>query len=146
MHLRILIFYLLLLTATTMAWLMGGRAERQVASMLFGAAVVSKLAAWSLYGQFAEFEVALCAIDLLLMAGLLTVALTSDRYWPLWLSPLHGYTIIAHLGKWVTPDTFAAVYLSNSALMADPGLIILIAGTWRHHRRRRTPRYPGRVI
>jgi hypothetical protein len=142
MHLRILLFYLLLAVAGAAAWILGGRPERQVAAMLVAATISSKLVAWPLYGHFAEFETALSVIDVILLAGLLAVALTSDRYWPLWLTPLHAYTVIAHLGRWITPDTFVAVYLSNSALMADPGLILLIIASWRHYRRSRPPRAP----
>lgn len=135
MHLRISLFYALLTAAAAAAWLVGGRPERQVAAMLVAATIASKLVAWPLYGHFAVFEAALFAIDVLLLAGLLAVALTSDRYWPLWLTPLHAYTVIAHVGRWIMPDTLAAVYLSNSALMADPGLIMLIVAAWRQHRR-----------
>lgn len=142
MHLRILLFYILLAVAGVAAWILGGRPERQVAAMLIAATIASKLVAWPLYGHFAEFEAALSAIDMILLAGLLAVALTSDRYWPLWLTPLHGYTVIAHVGRWVRPDTFVSVYLSNSALMADPGLVILIIASWRHHRRSRPPQTP----
>ena len=142
MHLRIWLFYALLIAAGAAAWLMGGRPERRVAAMLIAATIASKFVAWPLYGHFSEFEATLCAIDTLLLAGLLAVAMTSDRYWPLWLTPLHAYTMIAHLGRWITPDTFAGVYLSNSALMADPGLVLLILASWRHHRRSRPVRAP----
>lgn len=132
---RILLFYALLVIAAFAAWLIGGRAERQVAAMLVAATLASKLVAWSLYGHFADFETALFAIDMALLAGLLAVALTSDRYWPLWFTPLHAYTVVAHLGRWINPGTFPAVYMSNTALMADPGLILLIIASWRHRRR-----------
>lgn len=135
MPLHVAAFYTLLVAGILAAWTIGGQPERQVAGMLLAAALLSKFAAWPLHGRFVEFEVALFAIDALLLAGLLVIALTSDRYWPLWLTPLHAYTVIAHLGRLARPDTFAAVYLSNSAMMADPGLIILIIASWRHCRR-----------
>ena len=140
MHLHILLFYTLLVGAAGAAWRMGGTPEPPAAAMLVAATVASKLVAWPLYGRFAQFEAALFVVDVLLLAGLLAVALTADRYWPLWLTPFHAYTVVAHLGRLASPDTFAAVYLSNSALMADPVMTGLIAGSWRHRRRSRNLR------
>lgn len=142
MPLHIAAFYTLLIAGMLAAWTIGGQPERQVAAMLFAATLLSKFAAGPVHGRFVEFELALFAIDVLLLAGLVFVALTSDRYWPLWLTPLHAYTVIAHLGRLARPDTFAAVYLSNSAMMADPGLVILIFASWRHCRRTGRCRVP----
>jgi hypothetical protein len=40
------------------------------------------------------------------------------------------------------PTTPLAVYLANSALTADPGLLLLIAASWRHQRRARKSESP----
>lgn len=136
---HVLVFYSLLAIAGFSALVIGGRPERQVAAMLVAAAFFSKVVAWQSLSHFARFEPTLFAIDLLLLAGLARVALFSDRYWPIWLTALHAYSVTAHIGRALITDTDVTVYLANSALTADPGLILLMIGSWRHWWRQRSP-------
>lgn len=134
---HVALFYGLLAVATLFAFAIGGRPERQVAVMLITATAASKIVAWQPFAHFGRFEPLLFGIDLLLLAGLGHVAMRSDRYWPIWLTALHAYSLVAHVGRLLIPSTALAVYLANSALTADPGLILLIVGSWRHHRRQK---------
>jgi len=103
--------------------------------MYIAATLFSKMAAWKVSGHFINFEVWLFAIDLALLVGLAAVALTSDRYWPIWLTTLHAYTVVAHLGRLLGPTTIFHVYVGNSGITADPALLLLALATWRHARR-----------
>ncbi|UVO50143.1 hypothetical protein M0208_06275 [Sphingomonas sp. SUN019] len=133
---HVVVFYSLLATAVSTAFLIGGRPEKQVAGMLLAATCFSKLVAWQPLAHFANFEPALFATDVLLLVGLGRVALRSDRYWPIWLTALHAYSVIAHVARALNTDTNVTVYLANSAMTADPGLVLLTVGSWRHWRRR----------
>lgn len=132
---HVLFFYAILLGSCGYALVKGGRPERQVAAMFIAATLLSKLAAWKVSGHFIDFEVGLFAVDLALLAGLAAVALTSDRYWPIWLTTLHAYTVVAHLGRLLGPATIFHVYVGNSGIAADPVLLLLALATWRHVQR-----------
>lgn len=134
---HVAVFYGLLTVAALLAFAIGGRPEKQVAVMLIAATAASKFVAWQPLAHFGRFEPLLFAIDLLLLAGLGHVAMRSDRYWPIWLTVLHTYSLVAHLARLLIPATALAAYLANSALMADPGLVLLMVGSWRHHRRQK---------
>lgn len=134
---HVALFYGLLTVAVLLAFVIGGRPERQVAVMLVAATAASKIVAWQPFAHFGRFEPLLFAIDLLLLAGLSHVAMRSDRYWPIWLTALHAYSLVAHIARVLIPTTTLAVYLANSALTADPGLVLLMIGSWRHHRRQK---------
>lgn len=141
---HVALFYALLTVATLLAFTIGGRPEKQVAMMLIAATVASKFVAWQPFAHFGRFEPALFAIDLLLLVGLGSVAVRSDRYWPIWLTALHAYSMVAHVARLLIPATDLSVYLANSALMADPGLILLMVGSWRHYRRQKRSIAHGR--
>jgi len=132
---HVLFFYVLLLGSCGYALARGGRPERQVAAMFIAATLLSKMAAWNVSGHFIDFEVGLFAIDLALLVGLVAVALTSDRYWPIWLTTLHAYTVVAHLGRLLGPATIFHVYVGNSGITVDPALLLLAFATLRHTRR-----------
>lgn len=134
---HVFVFYGLLAVAALFAFSIGGRPERQVAVMLIAATAASKIVAWQPFAHFGRFEPLLFVIDLLLLAGLGQVAMRSDRYWPIWLTALHAYSLVAHIARLLMPSTALAVYLANSALTADPGLVLLMIGSWRHHRRQK---------
>jgi hypothetical protein len=132
---HVVFFYFLLLASCGYALVKGGRPERQVAAMLVAATLLSKLAAWNELGHFVEFETRLFLIDVALLGGLGAIALTSDRYWPIWLTTLHAYTVVAHLGRLVVPDTIFHVYVVNSAITSHPVVLLVAVGTWRHRKR-----------
>lgn len=130
-----MLFYTLLIANCGYALAAGGKPERLAAGMILAATILSKLVALSIFGHFHGFEPNVFEVDLALLLGLTGLALSTDRYWPIWMTALHGYTIIAHLGALANPGTVFPVYMINSALMSYPIVTLLGVATFRHRQR-----------
>lgn len=136
---HVLLFYLVLLVACGYAGLRGGAPERIAAGIL----VAGTIATWCVGiaargysgGQFHQQEFGILAVDTVMLLALVALALAADRYWPLWLSALQAFGVVAHVAKALAPDILAWVYLTAHAFSAYPGLILLALGTGRHRRR-----------
>lgn len=138
---HVLFFYALLLLACGYAGVRGGAPERAVAAVLLGGTVATWAVAIAPRGYFAEFfrgvELGVMAVDAVMLAALVTIALHADRFWPLWLSALQAFGIVGHLAKAIAPDILPDVYLTAHAFSAYPGLILLICATRWHQLRLR---------
>ena len=131
-----MLFYALLLANCGYALVSGGKPERLAAAMLLAATVLSKLVALEMLGHFRGFEPDIFWVDVALLLGLTALALNTDRYWPIWMTALHAYTVIAHLGALANPGT-VLVYMINSAVVSYPIVTMVGIATWRHHARLR---------
>ena len=74
-------------------------------------------------------------VDLAVLACFVVVALRSDRFWPLWVAGLQLTTSIGHLLKGIDQDLLPRAYGAALQFWSYPILLILVAGTWRRHRR-----------
>ena len=131
-----MLFYALLLANCGYALVSGGKPERLAAAMLLAATILSKLFALEVFGHFRSFEFDVFWVDVALLLGLTALALNTDRYWPIWMTVLHAYTVIAHLGALANPGT-VLVYMINSAVVSYPIVTMVGIATWRHHARLR---------
>jgi len=137
MPLHIMLFYALLLANCGYALVSGGKPERLAAAMLLAATILSKLFAIQVLGHFRGFEVDVFWVDVALLLGLTALALNTDRYWPIWMTSLHAYTVVAHLGELANPGTVFPIYMINSALVSYPIVMMVGIATWRHRARLR---------
>lgn len=137
---RIAFFYLLLLSACVYAVRRGGAPERLVAVGL----LVGTAASWAMTiglkgtnaDSFISFETGVFLVDAVLLLWLLAIAMFANRYWPLWLTALQAFPVAGHLAKAIAPEILPNVYQVTQAFTAYPGLILLIAATRLHVRRR----------
>ena len=95
------------------AALYGGRPERIGAGLMFGGSMLS-WAALEYFGIFhSSVEIGILIIDLAMLAGLVALALLSDRYWPLWATGFHLVGVVTHIAviadKAVAPLAYAHV-------------------------------------
>jgi hypothetical protein len=92
-----------LLLSIGVAALRGGWPERTAAAAMAAAWLASAILhnADQLHGP----QQLIMAIDLTLFVVLLTLALTSDRWWPMWACAFHGLSVVLAL-----------------AMLADPGV------------------------
>jgi hypothetical protein len=74
-------------------------------------------------------------IDLLTFIAFTYVALTSDRFWPLWVSGLQLTTSLGHLLKGMESGLLPIAYAAALRFWSYPILIILAVGVWRGRRR-----------
>lgn len=136
---HVLSFYALLLLACGYAGMRGGAPERVVAATL----IAGTIATWAVAigvggtrtGHFLHVETAVLLVDAAMLATLLAVALAADRFWPLWLTAIHGFGVVGHVAKAIDPAILSNVYQAAHSLSAYPGLVLLIAATRAHRAR-----------
>ncbi|MEO6580209.1 MAG: hypothetical protein ABIN83_03545, partial [Sphingomicrobium sp.] len=94
-----------------------------------------KFAISPLQERYASLESGLLVIDLLVLAAFIWIAITSERFWPLWVAGLQLTNSVSHLMKFVDVDLVPRAYGAAAALWSYPILLILAVGTWRSDRR-----------
>jgi hypothetical protein len=134
--LRTILFSLLLCAALGYAFWRGQREERLVAAICVAAALLSLLLVGTISASYSTVELGVLLVDLAVLATFTTVALQSDRFWPLWVSGLQLTTSVGHLLKAVNPDLLPLAYAAALRFWSYPILVILLVATWRSHQRR----------
>lgn len=133
---HIVIFFLCLALACGFALWKGGGAERAVALLLVAATVATFWVQISADALFQSIEADVLFIDAVLWLALGAIASTSTRFWPIWITGIHGLAIGVHASKAINPAILPAVYAQAVGKLGYPILLILVLGTWRHLRRR----------
>ena len=129
------IFIPLLVAICLYAWWRGGADERIVALTCLAGTVATLLVVSPLRQRYASIEEGLLLVDLAVLAGFITVALRSKRFWPLWVAGLQFTTSLGHVLKGVDQDLLPKAYGAALQFWSYPILIILLVGTYRQHRR-----------
>ena len=93
------------------------------------------LAVSPIHRRYSGVEEGLLLVDMAVLAGFVTVALRSKRFWPLWVAGLQLTTFIGHVLKGVDQDLLPRAYGAALQFWSYPILIIVLVGTYRHHRR-----------
>ena len=130
-----LVFGPMLVAVCLYAWWRGGPDERTVAATCLGGTAATMLVISPLQQRYAGVEEGLLLVDLAVLAGFITVALRSKRFWPLWVAGLQLTTSIGHVLKGVDQDLLPRAYGAALQFWSYPILIILLIGTYRRHRR-----------
>jgi hypothetical protein len=129
------LFRILLAFVALYALLRGRRDERTVSIILVIGVIATHFAWTPVEDRFAGLETHVMAVDIIVFAGFLWVALRSDRFWPLWIAGLQLTTILGHLLKAADSELFSRAYGAALMFWAYPIVLILALGTWRGHRR-----------
>jgi hypothetical protein len=129
------IFGPLLLAVCLYAWLKGGGDERVVAATCLAGTAATMLVISPLRNRYSGVEQGLMLVDLAVLAGFITVALRSKRFWPLWVAGLQLTTSLGHILKSVDQDLLPKAYGAALQFWSYPILVILAVGTFRSHRR-----------
>lgn len=130
------IYHALLIAVCGYAFLAGHRDERSAAAICLVATIATRLVLSPLTSRYSQIEAGVFLVDCLVLVGFTTIALRSDRFWPLWVAGLQLTTIIAHLFKVVDLELIPKVYAAASRFWVYPIFLIIVVGTWRSHQRR----------
>ena len=129
------IFGPLLLAVCIYAWLRGGGDERVVAATCLAGTAATMLVISPLRHRYYGVEGGLLLVDLAVLAGFITVALRSKRFWPLWVAGLQLTTSLGHILKGMDQDLLPQAYGAALQFWSYPILVILAVGTFRTQRR-----------
>lgn len=134
MNIQHSIFWAILFLVCGYALWRGRSDERIVASVCLGATIATRFAVSPLQIRYSSVESGLMLIDFLMLLVFIWIALTSQRFWPLWVAGLQLTNSISHLMKLADIDLIPRAYGAAAALWSYPILLILAIGTWRTHR------------
>lgn len=137
---RVILFDLLLFGVCGYALLRGTRDARIVALVCIAANFASAMVKGPVIQSYSSIETGVFAVDLMTLAAFTFVALTTDRFWPLWVSGLQLTTSMGHILKGLDVGLVPLAYAAALRFWSYPILIILALGTWRHQRRVRAER------
>lgn len=130
-----LIFWILLFATCGYALWRGRQYERIAAIVFIAASVISVAVRAPLPGRYFGLEISDLVVDSAVLAAMVTIALVSDRFWPLWAAGLQLVDSFSHVLKAVDVNLLPAVYGAAERFWSYPILFILLVGAWRQHQR-----------
>lgn len=122
-----LLFWMLTLLCCGYAIRFGGRDGRWAAFLILAASLLS-LPPTLMKGAYADTELIIFAVDLLLLAGLYALMLSSGRYWPIWMTGFHLVAVVTHISTMLVPDFTPQIYRAMGSFWAIPISLVLIIG------------------
>lgn len=136
---RMALFALLLFACTFYALVRGGLPERIAAVTMFAGCFLTLAVNSPLSVRYASAEIAILAVDAAMLGIFATLALRSDRYWPLWVTALQLLVVLAHVAKLIDPEMLRNGYGFVMAVWSYPQLLAIALGTRAHDRQRTRP-------
>jgi hypothetical protein len=131
---RIAVYYLVLTLVTLYAGRRGGAPERVAAGVLVSASLATSALPVHL-ASYHTVEWAMLGIDAAVLIGLLLLAATADRFWPIWVAAVQLIAVAVHGIRSYDPHVFPIVYARLAGELAYPILFMVAGGVWRHVRR-----------
>lgn len=132
-----IIFYLTLLSASCGYALWRGDRDARVAAVVCVVATaltVVMLTPGSTRYQYVEGGAMI--VDLATLAAFVTLALSSRRFWPLWIAGLQLTASAAHALKLFDSSLLPLAYAAAERFWSYPILMIIAVGAYRAHRRK----------
>lgn len=113
----------------------GGGPERLTAlTVLLGSGFsVAAITAWPM--RFHSTELAVATIDMLVLAAMVTLALRSNRFWPIGVAGVQLFGVIAHVLSLTSSAISPGVYALMMQIGIYPILLLLSIGTFNHGQR-----------
>jgi hypothetical protein len=130
-------FQILLAVVVLYAFLRGSRDEQYVGIICVAGWVGTYLVLSPLKARYESVEMPVVAVDLVVLAGFLAIALRSERFWPLWVAGLQLTTLMGHCLKGIDSHLLPRAYAVALGFWAYPIVLILAIGVWRTQRRAR---------
>lgn len=113
----------------------GGGPERWTAGTMAAGAAATALALQFFRIETAGVNRALLLVDLAVLIGLTALAARANRFWPMWVAALQLLAIAVHFVAGLDNSILPAVYNQTLGKVAYPMILLLVVGTYRHHRR-----------
>jgi len=130
---RYIIFWALLLLTFGYALWRGRGDEKLAAGVALLATIATQFVMPPPTLRYSGLQFGLVAIDVAVLVIFVTIALRSQRFWPLWVAGLQLTNSLAHLMKVVEIELIPQVYAAAAVFWSYPILLIILIGTWRTH-------------
>lgn len=131
----LLVFYLGMVSATCFyAERYGSEPERTGALIVGSATVLTMGFSLGMGNHFRSTESAVLIIDIITGAAFFWLALTSNRYWPLWATAFQSIAIMTHLAVLIDRSIVPQAYAAGQGFWAYPVLVALLLGSERCRR------------
>jgi hypothetical protein len=124
--------------------LLCGRSEERVAAATCVLATLATNVVYVPDGGYGGVESGVMLVDVWTFAVFTSLALRSERFWPLWLAGLQLTSVFAHVLKAVELDLMPQAYAAAARFWVYPIFLVIVVGTWRGARRRRAIARTGR--
>ena len=128
---RVILFYLLLAGLVALTWWRGRSDERLAAAICVAGTAITVLVGNGLDIHESDFDIAAFVVDALIFLAFLTIALRSERFWPMWVAGLQLTTASVHLLMIVSPDLPGLIFGTALAFWSYPILLLIAIGAWR---------------
>ena len=139
-----LLYWSILIVSCGYALIRGRTNERLAAGVCIAASLISVAVLSPMSVRYTTIEEGEMAVDSVVLAVFLLVALRSDRFWPLWITGLQLTTTLSHMLKAVDFKLLPAAYGAAERFWSYPILVIIAVGAWRQHRRHLANLNPAR--
>ncbi|SDC45784.1 hypothetical protein SAMN05444678_103104 [Sphingomonas sp. YR710] len=134
-----MIFYILLatylvtlLSSCAYAIRFGGQSELIGAGIMIAGSFLTPVVGFA-FSKLHAHLVGAMLIDLAVLAAFLTLALRSDKFWPLWTTAFQIIGVATHLAKFVDPAIVPRAYSIAQGFWAYPMLAALVIGARADH-------------
>lgn len=134
---RIDFFFFLLTLACIYAVIRGGQPERRAVMIFIIGIVMTYIAAPLSEDRYAELEIGIFVIDLIILIAFTMLATNAERFWTLWICAMQVIQVLSHIPKMIIPELLPKAYYVVIAFWVYPMLTVLVIGTYRHQQRLR---------
>lgn len=121
-------FIFALLLCVGYASLFGGRTGR-IGSAIFVAASVVTAPATTVDPSWSGTSYAVFAVDGVCLVLLIALAISSNRFWPIWAVGFQTVAVATHLATIWMPDIVPKAYYALLSFWSIPILWVMVAGT-----------------
>lgn len=117
------IFFALLVLSCVYSAIAGGRDARMAVAMMVAAVLLTR-------GVTLTFQTRwpLMIVDTVLLGGFIWLSVKSRRYWPVWVTGLHGVSVAAHIATQLGPPIPYPVYHGVIGVWSIPVLLAMTLG------------------
>lgn len=129
------LFWAIVILICAYAWWRGGKEERIAATTCLLATVATHFLISPVAVRYTRVEDGLLAIDLVVLAAFVWVALFSSRFWPLWAAGFQLTVSMSHMMKGVDVGLLPKAYAAAAVFWSYPILLVIVVGTWRTRRK-----------
>jgi len=126
------IYYIFLVTCCGYAIFRGSRPEYLGAAIMIVGSLSTLAIGRMVANSWTNVERGIFAVDIVALIALIYLALTSERFWPLWATAFHLLAVTIHTAMIVAPQITPWAFATGAVFWAYPMLLALAIGSYEH--------------